>query len=60
MAFNYLLLAFTKALILWYFNPECHISIETDTLGYTIDKMLSWLTSETSPNKIVIKINLCQ
>ena len=23
--FNYLWLIFTKALILWYFNPKCHI-----------------------------------
>ena len=29
-AFNRLWLAFTKALILWHFDPECHIWIETD------------------------------
>ena len=32
-AFNQLRQAFTKALILWHFDPECHIRIETDTSG---------------------------
>ena len=40
-AFNYLQLAFTKALILWHFDPKCHIWIETDTSGYTIGGVLS-------------------
>ena len=40
-AFNRLQLAFTKALILWYFDLECHIRIETDALGYTIHDMQS-------------------
>ena len=41
IAFNYLRLAFTKALIFWYFDPKCHIWIETNILGYTIDKVLN-------------------
>ena len=40
-AFNRLQLAFTKSLILWHFDPECHIDIETDTLGYVISVLLS-------------------
>ena len=40
-AFNRLRLAFTKAPILWYFDPECHIWIKTDELGYAIGSMLS-------------------
>ena len=31
--FNRLWLAFTKALILWYFDPEYHIQIETNALN---------------------------
>ena len=33
--------AFTKALILWYFDPKCYIRIETVTSGYTISEVLS-------------------
>ena len=36
--------AFTKALILRHFDPERHIWIETDTLGYAIGKIFSQLT----------------
>ena len=57
-AFNHLWLAFTKAPILRYFDPECYIWIETDVLGYVIDGMLSQLTFRTSPNEVVIKIDL--
>ena len=39
--FNRLWLAFTKAPILWHFDPECHIQIETDASGYTIGGVLS-------------------
>ena len=56
--FNYLWLAFIKALILQYFDLECHIWIETDVLGYAISGILSQLASETKPNKIVSKTNL--
>ena len=57
-AFNYLRLAFTEALILWHFDPECHIWIEINALGYAINRVLSQLTSKTNPNGIVTKINL--
>ena len=41
LAFNRLRLAFTKAVILWYFDPEYHIWIKTDALGYAIGGVLS-------------------
>ena len=59
-AFNRLRLAFTEALILQYFDPKCHIWIETDTLGYAIGEVLSQLTFETNPNRVVTKANLGQ
>ena len=40
-AFNRLRLAFTEAPILQHFDPECHIRIETDALGYAIGGVLS-------------------
>ncbi len=40
-AFIYQQKAFTKALILRHFDPKCYIQIETDTLGYAIDGILS-------------------
>ena len=58
--FNYLRLAFTKALILQYFNLKCHIWIETDTLNYVIDGVLSQLVSKTRPDGVVIKTDLSQ
>ena len=59
-AINSLWLAFTKAPILWHFDPECHIWIETDASGYTIDEVLNQLTSKTSLNEVVTKANLGQ
>ena len=59
-AFNCLRLTFTEAPILWHFDPECHIQIETDALGYAIGGVLSQLISETSPDEIVIKTDLGQ
>ena len=53
--FNRLWLAFTEASILWHFNPEYHIWIETNTSGYAIDEVLSQLTSGTNPNGVVTK-----
>ncbi len=44
--FIHLRKAFTKAPILRYFNPECHIWIETDALGYAIGGILSQMTSD--------------
>ena len=45
-AFNQLRQAFTKALIFQHFDLECHIRIETDTSGYTIERVLNQLTSD--------------
>ena len=45
-AFNQLKEAFTKALILQHFDPECHIGIETNASGYAIRKVLSQLISD--------------
>ena len=59
-AFNRLWLAFTKAPILRHFDPECHIWIETDALGYAIGGMLSQLASETCLDGVVTKTNLDQ
>ena len=51
-AFNHLRLAFIKALILWHFDLESHIRIETDASGYAIGRVLSQLNlnSDTPPN----------
>ena len=43
-AFNHLRHAFTKALILQHFDPEWHIPIESNVLGYAIGGVLSLLT----------------
>ena len=58
--FNRLWLAFTKAPILWHFNPEYYIWIETDALGYVIGGVLSELASGTSSNGVVTKADLSQ
>ena len=58
MTFNCLRLAFTKTPILWHFDLECHIWIETDASGYAINGALSWLISRTSPDKVVTKADL--
>ena len=47
-AFTQLRQAFTKAPILRHFDPECHIQIETDALGYAIGRVLSQLTLNNS------------
>ena len=44
LAFTKLRQAFVKAPILYYFDLECHIRIETDASGYTIGGVLSQLT----------------
>ena len=44
-AFTQLRQAFTKALILRHFEPECYIWIETHASGYAIGGLLSQLTS---------------
>ena len=58
--FNCLQLAFTKAPILWHFDPKCHIWIEIDILGYTIGHMLSQLAFGTRPDRVAIKTDLDQ
>ena len=60
MTFNYLWLAFTKALILQYFDLECHIWIETDALSYAISGVLSQLAFEIRLDWVVTKIDLSQ
>ena len=39
--FNHLRLAFTETPIFRYFDPECHIWIEIDVLGYAISSVLN-------------------
>ena len=45
-AFNQLMKAFTKAPILWHFDPKCYIWIETNASGYAVGGVLSQLTSD--------------
>ena len=54
-AFNRLRLAFTKAPILWHLDLDCHIWSKTDALDYVIADVLSQLTFETRPDKVVTK-----
>ena len=44
--FNQLKQAFTEASILLHFDPECYIQIETNASGYTMERVLSQLTSD--------------
>ena len=44
-AFTQLRQAFTKAPVLRYFDPKCHLRIETDASGYAIGGLLSQLTN---------------
>ena len=54
-AFNRLRQAFTKALILQHFDPECHIWIETDASSYGIDGVLRQLSSNwIDPNGSIL------
>ena len=41
-------------------DPECHIWIETDALGYAIGSMLSQLASGIYFDRVVTKANLSQ
>ena len=52
--------AFTKALIFWHLDLECHIWIEIDASGYAIGDLLRQLASGTRPDRLVIKTNLGQ
>ena len=58
--FNRLRLAFTEATILWHFDLECHIWIETDTSGYPIGGVLSQLAFGTSLNGVITKADMGQ
>ena len=46
-AFNYLWLAFIKALIVQHFNSESYIWIETDTSSYVISGVLNQLNLDS-------------
>ena len=58
--FNSLWLVFIKSLILWYFDPRCHLYIKTDALDYATSEVLNWLTFGTSSNGVVTKTDLGQ
>ena len=60
LAFTQLRQAFVKALILHHFDPESHIWIETDALGYAIGGILSQLSSGTRPDGVLTKDDLSQ
>ena len=57
-AFNHLKQAFTKALILWHFDLECYIRIETNVSGYVIGEVLSQLTSNQVTSNGTIGSNI--
>ena len=59
-AFNRLRLAFIKASILQYFDPECHIWIKIDALNYAIGAVLDQLTSRNIPDRVVTNADLIQ
>ena len=46
LAFIKMRQAFVKAPILYHFNPECHIRIETDEFDYAISRALNQLISD--------------
>ena len=58
LAFIQLRQAFVKATILHHFDPESHIRIETDVLGYAIGGILSQLSSGARPDGVVTKDDL--
>ena len=58
--FNRLRLAFTKAPILRYFDPECHIWIKINILGYAFSGVLNQLVSGISLDGIVTRTDLSQ
>ena len=57
---NQLWLAFTKALILRYFDPKYYIQIEIDISRYAFGGVLNQLTLKTSLNKVFTKADLDQ
>ena len=46
LVFTKLRQAFVRALILYYFDPECYIQIKTNALCYAIDGVFSQLISD--------------
>ena len=48
LAFTKLRQAFTKAPILYHFDPGRHIRMKTDVSGYAISRVLSQLTLDDS------------
>ena len=60
LVFTQLRQAFIEASILYHFNPESHIRIETDISGYAIGGKLSQLSSGTRPDGIVTKADFSQ
>ena len=60
LAFIGLSKAFTKALILYYFDPKHHIGIKTNTLNYAISGVLSQLTTKRGLAGQMIHKNLCR
>ena len=60
LAFTRLRQAFVEAPILHHFNPESHIRIETDALGYAIGGVQSQLSSGARPDRVVTKDGLSQ
>ena len=58
LAFIQLRQAFVEALILYYFDLECHIWIKVNASGYAIGSVLSQLASKTILDGIVTKTNL--
>ena len=60
LAFTQLRQIFVEALILYHFNLESHIRIETNTSGYTIGGVISQLFPETRPDRVVTKADLGQ
>ena len=60
LAFIQLRQMFVEAPIFHYFDLESHIQIETDALGYAIRDVLSQLSSEAKPDRVVIKDDLGQ
>ncbi len=56
--FIHLQKAFTEALILRHFDPECHIQIETDALWYAIGGLRSQMISDQHSSGHVTHKNL--
>ncbi len=55
--FIHLQKVFTETPILRHFDPECHIQIETNTLGYAIGGVLSQMTWDQHSSSHIIHKN---